>query len=505
MDINNNEMIFARAADKIRVPVCDKTLLTELSDDFTLPDYRAEIRRLLKITASLPAPSVYTGGGSAEFSGDAVYHVLYVGGDGKLYSVDLTSMYEAAAELEGDEREELRAFDETEIESIVGRVTAPRKLNIRCRLRHRITASAERAIDVETSGATEDGIVRLAETCPVVETVYADDDSGEIVEMLNGVTDPRVAFSDATVLMAQVAPRQGGILCSGNLLLSVFSESEEGELHRTDRKLPFESVIPADISGDGWDCRAWGCASEIRTEPAANGLECRIRLSLFGEAQRNMPVKLTRDIYSTRQSCEVESEEIEAAVAEYCGIGNFTVSGSVELSGLPENCETVFATATAEPEELMAENGRYILTGKCRFSALLGGEEYACREFELPFRYEFGSVDGNEVGDYCAKLSCHAVRVRGDGGTLMADAEISAAMRVQSACKLEAVTRASFGEMLDTEHPLYSVVYVPRGESLWSIAKKYAADPTAVAEANGLRVGALSSPEALEGVNFLII
>ena len=90
------EMVFEKRGDKISVPVCEKTVVTELSDDLILPDYRPEIRRLLRISASLPTPSPYVSSDMAEFSGDVIYSILYVGGDGKLASAELTAVYDAA-------------------------------------------------------------------------------------------------------------------------------------------------------------------------------------------------------------------------------------------------------------------------------------------------------------------------------------------------------------------------------------------------------------------------
>ena len=500
--LNSNEVVFATPITKTRVPVCDKSIVTELSDDFTLPDYRAEIRRLLRISATLPAPSAYTGGGNAEFSGDVVYKILYVGGDSKLHSADLVALYEVSAELEGEEREGLAATDEIEIESIVGRVSAPRKLSIRCRLRHRITARADRELNLPLDG---EGIVKLHEVCPCAVSVSAEDDSHEIEEMIGGLIDPRIIFADATVLMSHASPRDGGIHCSGSVLLCVLSESEEGQLRKTDRKLPFEAVIPADVEGDGWECRAYGCVPELRTEMGANGLQCRMRLSLFADAQKNLPVRIIGDIYSTEAACEVETEELPVSEAKYCGIGNFTVSGTSEPSGLPENYRIVYATATAEPEELMVENEKYVLTGRCRFSAVMDGDEYSCREFELPFRYEFGSSDSDEIGDYSVRMFCHSVRVRGEGKTLSADAELSMAIRVQGKRNVRAVTSAELGAPIGDGRPLYTVVYVPKGESLWSISKKYLVDPSSVAQANGLRCASPAASDSLGGANFLII
>ena len=108
--------------------------------------------------------------------------------------------------------------------------------------------------------------------------------------------------------------------------------------------------------------------------------------------------------------------------------------------------------------------------------------------------------------DYFANLSCHGVRVRPDRGGLMADAEICASLRVFSEQDERCTVSASFGEKRSLgDRPAYTVVYVTGGESLWSLAKKYSADPLEIAKQNGLKMRSVESADSLDGVDFLII
>ena len=90
-------------------------------------------------------------------------------------------------------------------------------------------------------------------------------------------------------------------------------------------------------------------------------------------------------------------------------------------------------------------------------------------------------------------------------GIPRADAEICAAVKVCNSTNENTVNEASFGEPNNASRSEYTVVYVPEGESLWSIAKKYSVAPSAVAEANGLRAASPAAPDSLDGVDFLII
>lgn len=502
----SDEIVFEKKAESICVPVCEKTSTSELSDDFTLPDYKPEIRRLLKISAILPPPSSYVSGNSAEFSGDVVYKVLYVGGDGKLNGAELTSVYEAAAEFDSFS-DNVQASDEVIAENIIGRVLAPRKLNIRSRLRHEIRVEARQSVSVEFVGnSEEDKVMRLTDTQASCVRVSGEDDSHEITEELSIPLDARIIESEATALIEHCELKNGGAECRGAVYLKVLYDTEGADPFMLERKIPFEAIVPLGGEGEGFECRAWGCVPNVSTEMTENGAVSKMRLTLCAEAQKNIPAELTKDIFSTSRSCELTRESMRATIAANCSTGNFTVSGSSELSGLPENLRIVSATATAEADELLSENGKYQLLGKCRFSAVLfGDEEYSCREFELPFKYEFGIAECAPDG-YSVKLICPVVKVRGDKNALFAEAEVNAAVRVWLDSDVEAVSEVSFAEPMDRSgRPAYTVVYVSEGESLWSIAKKYSADPAEIAAANGLRAAGIAAPESLTGVDFLII
>ena len=502
----SDEVVFEKKAEHVCVPVCEKISTSELSDDFTLPDYKPEIRRLLKISAILPPPSSYVSGNSAEFSGDVVYKVLYVGGDGKLNCAELTSVYEADAEFDSF-ADNVQTSDEVIAENIIGRVMAPRKLNIRTRLRHEIRIEAQRPASVELVGnADGDGIMRLTDTRASCMRVVGEDDSHEIIEELSIPVDARIIESSATPLIEYCELKNGGAECRGAVYLKVLYDTEGTDPFMLDRKIPFEAVVPVGGEGEGFECRVWGCVPNVNTEITENGAVSKMHLTLSAEAQKNLPVEVTTDIFSTNKCCELAREITRISIAASCSTGNFTVSGSSELSGLPESFRIVSATAEAEADELMAENGKYQLLGKCRFSAVIfGDEEYSCREFELPFKYEFGIAECAPDG-YSAKLICPVVKVRGDQNVLFAEAEVNAAVRIWQDSDVETVKEVSFAEPMDrSSRPAYTVVYVSEGESLWSIAKKYSADPAEIALTNGLRVSAISAPESLSGIDFLII
>lgn len=90
MDNNNTlrpaaEFTLAPLAVLLPTPLLDRTTTAEVASDFSLPDYLPEIKRLLRVTATVLPESRYLGASSGEFSGAVEYLVCYSGGDGGLW------------------------------------------------------------------------------------------------------------------------------------------------------------------------------------------------------------------------------------------------------------------------------------------------------------------------------------------------------------------------------------------------------------------------------------
>ena len=136
--MNSTDAMYGAAPKRFQMPICDKTLSTEISTDFTLPDYQVEIRRILRVTPQILPPAKYVSGNSAELNGNIDYELLYVGSDGALYSAPLSAEYSITVPLEissnFDLNEGVTLITDISNESTTTRVSAPRRLCIKCRL-----------------------------------------------------------------------------------------------------------------------------------------------------------------------------------------------------------------------------------------------------------------------------------------------------------------------------------------------------------------------------------
>lgn len=87
---NNRKKAEQRQTARMQAPLGERQIVTELSEDFDLPDYQPEIKRLLRVQARVSSADTYIGAGNAECSGTVDYSILYSGADGTLYCASQT-------------------------------------------------------------------------------------------------------------------------------------------------------------------------------------------------------------------------------------------------------------------------------------------------------------------------------------------------------------------------------------------------------------------------------
>ena len=190
---------------------------------------------------------------------------------------------------------------------------------------------------------------------------------------------------------------------------------------------------------------------------------------------------------------------------------------SVEkISALSEGSRIADVFAEAYDGRLeLSDSGRYLISGKCRFSLILvndivsdGGEispEYSAAEVELPFKYECAEEGKSfEIGK--VKLENIGARARIDGDRLELGCEIAIACDILDSEEAEAVCSLSVGETAERVKNGFTVYYPDKNDTLWSISKKYRARVDHTAEENGIELFSdADSEETMAGVKYMIV
>lgn len=526
----------AMTRPSVQVPLTDCTLVTEVAGDFSLPDYQPEIKRLLRIGVGV-LPPVCTGSGrDTEMSGTLDYYVLYMGHDNALWCAPLSTEYRLAFPVEdnlGDlsAGEPFVCMGDVTTEPPVGRVTAPRRLSIRCKLQTRVRVYGECLLQaVERDTEDTEILTGKAEAARLWRSM------GEMIPLQDdillplGASERRVVCAEGSVMMQEAMPTDGGVHVRGEVTVKLTVTPEESaEAFASDeitpvpaptpeiirRKIPFSATV--EMEGVTPNCAA--TASGYCTDLSVQMEEGQIHLDLGVipevRAQRNESVTYVKDLYSTHHRLSTRHTTLSTERACRAINGNFTLSDSLSLSEIDVDPESsvVDVTATATPETLTAdpEKGRCVLSGTCRAHLLLLRDgEYASSEMTVPFRYEFDdtavSVPNPAFDGTVTVLHC---RGRSDGERLSMDAELAVSLRTHAPSPTVALSDTT--EDLSPNRAVrrrgeYVVCFPSPTDSLWSVAKRYHAPMSALTAANNLPSGASTdTPESLDGVNYLIV
>ncbi|MBE6558984.1 MAG: hypothetical protein E7661_08285 [Ruminococcaceae bacterium] len=534
----------AQAADPtVQLPVCQKILTADLSGDFSLPDYQPEIKRLLRISVSTLPPERYFAGDSMDLEGSLDYFALYMGNDNQLYCAPLSTEYHMTLPL-SEERDrdrdrgrtayglspldgDLTCSCDISVDPVSGRVTAPRRLNIKSRVKADVKMYGTCALSPDTSKelspASIERLTAKAETARLYRAVGTPLDlQDDMILSPSDGGDVRVICAEGQVMVGEALAGQGTVTCRGDVLLKLtLCPSEVGDGEEvlptvTTRRIPFSQLIEVPGVTPECACCAHGACSELSVELEEGHLHTELSVIMEVLSQRNESSTYTKDLYSTRKETSCTYTEYPTRHAMGCFNGNFTLSDSLPLTELNIHPATrvVDVTAVAYPEDLSAdpEKRRCILTGRCHVHAILFREgEYATTEMDFPFRYEKDGClpegfDDKWLLTYDGNIKVMTCRARMDGERIGVDAEIGVALRVSVNDTLTSLSSVTYGEDVTRNRGEYVICYPSSEDTLWSVAKRYHAPMTVLSAANSISVPESADAEGcLAGVDYLIV
>lgn len=500
----------------MQLPICDKSVNTELSGDFTLPDYQPEIKRLLRVTASVLPPSKYVGDHGASLAGNIDYYVLYTGSDNALYCAPLTAEYKIEMPLDladggGDGYlRELSCSSEIIPDMISGRVTAPRKISIKCRLKSRVQVFGY--MPLESGFDDSDGTLQvlfgrgqamkrsygIGDMLRVNDEMICDGREGEL----------RVISAEGKVLVNETALSGGSVFCRGDVYLKLLLCNEESTVpYAALRKIPFSGSVAADGAATGASACAKGTVSElsITVEEGRIGIDAGILLE--AEVCNTEEIEYVKDVYSVSRAADNVYKDITVLLGGTGFGGNFTLSDSLGLDevGIAAGSRVIDVSGVAQTDSCECEEDRCTVSGRVRFSLLCEKDgEYSVSDCELPFTYRASVGGGYDSAGAAAELI--SARARIDGERVGIDGEIGVNGIANKVDKRRMLSQVAFGDPVEKGRGEIVVCYPAGDDSAWSVAKRYGAELSDLCEKNGIsRDLAADSIDTLDGVKYLIV
>lgn len=504
-------------SDAIRLlEISDDTAINhEVSEEFSLPDYVPEVRRILLTRAQVLPESKYvsdtTTPPTLEMGGTVTYSIIYTNEEGALCALPLNSSYEAKAPILANGTN----FIDTTVENCTTRVTAPRKLTVKTKLKSKIIGFNEK-MEGESisprSSADEIYIERKIEPRKSLEIIPISLQNIRMNDRLDmsGMEKSKPIWCDASIILNDVKAQGGRVSVRGDVTVKclLVNGVEEMVISKTIplvEDIEAEGALVGDLTSVGARCVSLAISNEENGDK--NELFFDLNCELEGELLRNCEVELTRDAYSTKNEMQASYKTIDIFTGLKCQNASFTVSEALkrENEAIAKIID-VIADPVYEKTEIKG-NKAYFL-GKL-FAHVIGKSqpndegyyEYLSDHYEIPIKYEaeLGKITGGIISR--CNFSIGNLNARYDNERFYITAEIFPVYSVYEKNLATVLDKAILKK--ETEYKNDSscvrVCFPGEDETLWDIAKRYHTTVNKLAEQNGI-----SSDEVLNGMSLII-
>lgn len=511
--MNNNQL----SKNPVLSFASDATTAThDVSEEFVLPDYVSEVRRVLFTRAQVLPESKYISdsqsGTMLDIGGTVTYSVIYVDDEGKLCSTPLCSSYEASVPLKSKAH---TIFVDTICDNVTTRVSAPRRLTIKTRLKSRILGVDDREISEGISGKSSADELFIERRCESVNTfsVATGVLSGiKISEKLDtgSKKDIRVVLCDANIILKEIKATNGGASCQGEVIVKCVCESE-GELFTLSKSLPvyecveLEGACPSDTIRALARCVSLSIFNEEQNDKSELCFD--VCCEIEAEAYRNTESSVVLDCYSTKNEMSVSYRECELFKLASGACESFAINEGVKRKGKDaKEIVDIILDPVFEKCDLNGDKG--VIVGRLCVGVIGKGApqengecEYYFESYELPIKYELPLSSKVSAGLARASFGVCLTDARLSDDKLHLSAQLYPSVCVLERDTIQIVNGATINRDIEFKNDASCVrVYFPsEGDTLWEIAKRYHTTEKKLSEENQL------SDAELDGVKSLII
>lgn len=477
-----------------QVPVCNESFISEVSSDFSLPDYKNEIRRLLFVTPTLIHQREYLDNASSTHEGEISYKVTYVGADGGLYCATLTDRYSIDIPLHFNayslDMNDVSLITTCSAGTPVTKVLGPRKLNIRTKITCRALALSPAMYSPVVDGLETQ--VRQTKCAVARKCVGEPLTVGELISTENGTDDIRIIDLNALANVHDCFFSNGLIKVTGDVLCRVLCcrDGSESLPFAISKKLPFSTEVPCELDSVG-ECNAQVLISDEFAEVRDGGVFVEMNLVPYVKMLKGTMASYYSDCFSTECHCQTKHERANVLVPIKCSAGNLTHNSVLPLDEvkLPKDAHIIECATHLRLNEVVYEDTRLQIHGECEHHILYSDDaEIGCTTHSTTFRYtpdcRISADVTNLVFDVGAQL--FSSRARADDERVFIDCEMKFNLLLMDNVEISPMVGVELGEAREGLGKGMILCYPEADEPLWSVAKRY-----------GVKLGTLKSKNSI--------
>lgn len=496
---NSNIIASEQGIDKITVVNGDTQMTSEVSEEFSLPDYVPEVRKVLTVRASALPEQKYLSDTTLEFSGTVTYSVIYTDDLGNLCAIPLSSTYEAKAQVAPNTE---ATNITTQIDSVGVRVMAPRKLTLKSRLKNRIISLGVSDISEKItpkSSADELYIERKIEPINTLSIKNAALQNIRISERLEAPKDAdlKPIWCDASVVITDVKAQTDAISVRGEVSVKCLCVGN-GREEVLSKSFPLSEIVEAEGCqvGDMIKAEARVVSLAISNEESGDKSELffDVTLEIECEASRNSEVMITRDAYSTKYESEQTYKNLDYYTAIKENNTSFTVNETLKKKDKDIfEIITIIGDPVYEKSEIKGSKINHI--GKLLLTVLGKSEpkddrdsEYVCQSYELPLKLECecGKIGKSAISSCTFALGNISARL--DDESITINGEIYAIYSIYDKLTLNMLDSCILKKdnEIKRDSGCVRVCFPKENETLWDVAKKYKISVNKLKEQNDI-------------------
>lgn len=479
-----------------------------IDTQINLPDYCSDIKRILKCAVEPGVSSVAIKGEKLTAAGGVIIRLIYINDDDKFDCCE--------TQLDLDVSCEAKSIPENAVLLVN---TKNDYVNCRAMSQRRVSVSGSVAVNFTVLSEEKKEFIS---ECDEIETLKngfkarnclgigsKNFDLSETVSLEGDGPDiGKVISADAYCTVDSKKTVTGKMLIKGELVCNVVycDEKCDSKLYSLYHTMPISQIIDLAGVNEKSNCTLCLKVSRLMVNAKADSsgkkrlFEIAAKITALAKCSEIKELQGVADCYSTDFEISCESENVDFCIPVLEIKENKTASKSYELQGgIKEICHI---KAEDTEVKIQFEND----SAKILFSTLLsiiyinekGIPAYAEKSFDFDFQHNVKQENGVLSGEVQGFIKTISWNVTGKNTvTVSADAVIEGEI-----CRLEK-KKLCMNITADTETKKKSdncalILYYPqRGESLWSIAKKYNTTMKLLTEENELKNGEINEGRML--------
>lgn len=493
---------------RVTKPLLRQTLEQPFDEQFTLPDYCPDIRRVLKCRVTPKIAQKSAVGGCINLDGVVSLSLIYVDADGGIRSYESQSTFTRSVEFSCD-------CDDIAI------TTACRTDYCNCRAKSEriFEVHAAMSISVTARSCTDKNIITDIDEQSVqmkrgsTPAVMPQGRAEKYLLINDEVSLPDKCPSIRNVLrhdvVAVIKDKKivgSKIVLKGEIIMNVLYFGEEtADCERFSDSIPFSQIL--DIQGVTEDCTCVADAelisAELTPRTGMSGdmrvISVSAKLCLTASAYCVGDVPYITDAYSTKYEIELDTDEVcfERVAASYCE--PYEVKKTLDIPVQQGSkivdmwCYTALLGCSGGDSEISAKgNVTYCII--IRDGA--GEPAYYERIYDFECKIPASIPPAYELKCTADVVSCSGF-ITPDGVEVKAELMIACDIIEQTKCRV--ITEATLGNERKRRHAPSSVIvyFATQGESVWDIACRYSTSPEAIASVNSLSTDKIPTAKTL--------